>query len=62
MNLAGRENQGIVPAREFESVIEEARSALLELKSAEDGESVFEQVLQRDEAFNGRGLTACRIW
>jgi predicted AlkP superfamily phosphohydrolase/phosphomutase len=55
VNLAGRESRGIVPAGEFEAVTEEARSALLELRSAEDGEAVFEQVLRREEAFDGRG-------
>ena len=53
VNLAGREREGIVQESEFDSVIEEARSALLQLESPEDGEPVFERVMRRDEAFNG---------
>jgi predicted AlkP superfamily phosphohydrolase/phosphomutase len=55
VNLAGRENQGIVPASDFDSVAAEARNELLELISDEDGRPVFEQVLLRQEAFSGRG-------
>ena len=53
VNLAGREASGVVSEGEFDSVIEEARSALLRLTSPEDGEPVFESVMRRDEAFNG---------
>ena len=53
INLAGRESEGVVSETGFESVIEEARSALLRLTSREDGEPVFESVLRREEAFNG---------
>ena len=52
VNLAGRENQGIVSEREFDGVIEEARAALLQLAD-ENGEQVFETVLRRGEAFTG---------
>src|SRR6185369_16263078 len=53
VNLAGREREGIVRESEFVSVVEEARSALLQLTSPEDNEPVFERVLRRDEAFDG---------
>ena len=48
-----RESEGIVSESEFDSVIEEARAALLQLTSPEDGEPVFESVMRREEAFNG---------
>lgn len=54
VNLAGREPAGIVREGEFDSVIGEARGVLLNLTSPEDGEPVFEKVMRREEAFNGR--------
>jgi len=54
VNLAGREAKGIVPENEFESVVEEARQALLELSSIEDDGKVFESVTRRHETFSGR--------
>lgn len=54
VNLAGREAKGIVPEHEFESVVEEARSALLELTWIENGDKVFESVTRREETFSGR--------
>lgn len=54
VNLAGREPSGIVREGEFGSVIEEARRLLLNLTSPEDDEPVFEKVMRREEAFNGR--------
>ncbi len=53
-NLAGREPHGCVRETEFDMVIETARRALLELNSPEDGQPVFESVLRREEAFQGR--------
>jgi predicted AlkP superfamily phosphohydrolase/phosphomutase len=53
VNLAGREADGVVNERDFDSVIEEARGALLQLTSPVDGEPAFERVMRRDEAFNG---------
>jgi predicted AlkP superfamily phosphohydrolase/phosphomutase len=53
VNLSGRERDGIVRESDFVSVLEEARGALLQLTSPEDNEPIFEQVLRRDEAFNG---------
>jgi predicted AlkP superfamily phosphohydrolase/phosphomutase len=53
VNLAGRESQGVVNASESDSVIEEARTALLGLASQENGEPVFESVMRREEAFKG---------
>ncbi|HLF84461.1 MAG TPA: alkaline phosphatase family protein [Blastocatellia bacterium] len=53
INLAGREGEGVVRENEFDGVIEDARSALLELVSPQDGEPVFESVMRREEAFNG---------
>jgi predicted AlkP superfamily phosphohydrolase/phosphomutase len=53
VNLAGRESEGIVRDSEFDGVVGEARGALLELISPEDGQPVFERVMTRDEAFNG---------
>jgi predicted AlkP superfamily phosphohydrolase/phosphomutase len=53
VNLVGREREAIVPEGEFESVVDEARGALVSLMSPEDGEPVFEKVMSRQEAFNG---------
>jgi predicted AlkP superfamily phosphohydrolase/phosphomutase len=53
VNLAGRENEGIVRESEFDGVIEETRTALLKLISPEDSVPVFERVMRRDEAFQG---------
>jgi len=53
INLAGREESGIVPQGDFNAVAEEVRSAVLELASPEDGERVFEQVMRREEALTG---------
>lgn len=53
-NLAGREPSGIVRESEFDDVMEEARRALLNITSPEDGAPVFEKVMRREEAFNGR--------
>jgi predicted AlkP superfamily phosphohydrolase/phosphomutase len=53
VNLAGREREGVVQESEFDNVIEEARSALVQLVSPDDGEPVFERVMRRDEAFRG---------
>lgn len=53
VNLSGREREGIVAESDFDSVIEEARSALLNLTSAKNGEPAFEKVMRREEAFAG---------
>jgi predicted AlkP superfamily phosphohydrolase/phosphomutase len=53
VNLAGREASGIVPESDYDSVIEEARAALLNLGSPVDGLKVFEKALRREEAFSG---------
>lgn len=53
VNLSGRESAGIVGENDFDGVIDEARAALLNLASPEDGEPVFERVLKREEAFSG---------
>jgi len=54
VNLAGREPEGIVREGEFDSVIEEARAALVQLKSPDDNLPVFENVMRREEALTGR--------
>jgi predicted AlkP superfamily phosphohydrolase/phosphomutase len=54
VNLAGREPEGIVTHSSFESVVTEARQALSEIKGP-DGSPAFESVIDRSEAFNGRG-------
>jgi predicted AlkP superfamily phosphohydrolase/phosphomutase len=54
INLAGREACGIVAESEFDSVIEEARKAMLNLSSPIDGAPVFERVIRREDAFSGR--------
>ncbi|HJQ67998.1 MAG TPA: alkaline phosphatase family protein [Blastocatellia bacterium] len=53
VNLAGREAAGIVAESRFDDTVEEARAALMNLTSPEDGEPVFETVMKREEAFNG---------
>ncbi len=59
VNLKGRERLGIVSDNEFDRIIEEARQALLNLTSPIDGIRIFENVLRREEAFNG--LNAHRL-
>lgn len=54
INLAGREANGIVDAKDYQKVCEEIRAKLRDLKSPFDNKPVFEQVLTREEAFNGR--------
>jgi predicted AlkP superfamily phosphohydrolase/phosphomutase len=54
VNLAGREKAGVVEREDFDTVVEEARKALLELECPDDGQPLFERVLRRDEAFTGR--------
>jgi predicted AlkP superfamily phosphohydrolase/phosphomutase len=54
INLAGRESSGIVRESEFEDVLCEARDVLVNLRSLDDGETVFEKVMRREEAFNGQ--------
>ncbi|MEK6324715.1 MAG: alkaline phosphatase family protein [Acidobacteriota bacterium] len=53
VNLAGRETEGVVRESEYDDVIEEARTALLQLISPEDGLPVFERVMRREETFTG---------
>ena len=53
VNLEGRESAGVVGESRFEDTVEEARELLLNLLSPESGETVFEAVLSREEAFNG---------
>ncbi|HEV8485231.1 MAG TPA: alkaline phosphatase family protein [Blastocatellia bacterium] len=55
VNLDGRESHGIVRESDFQVVVDEARNVLLELVSPADGLPVFERVMSREEAFNGRG-------
>jgi predicted AlkP superfamily phosphohydrolase/phosphomutase len=54
VNLRGREREGSVDESAFDDTIEEARRALARVTSPFDGEKVFEKVMRRDEAFNGR--------
>jgi predicted AlkP superfamily phosphohydrolase/phosphomutase len=54
VNLCGRERAGIVRESEFDDVLVEARDALIRLKSPVDGEAVFEKVMHRNDAFNGK--------
>jgi predicted AlkP superfamily phosphohydrolase/phosphomutase len=53
VNLSDRESEGIVGEAQYDEVIEEARTALLELISSKDGEPVFERVMRREEIFSG---------
>jgi predicted AlkP superfamily phosphohydrolase/phosphomutase len=53
VNLKGREPQGIVAESENNSVVNEAVQVLLDV-AAPGGRRVFEKVLTRGEAFNGR--------
>lgn len=54
INLRGREAEGIVAPEDFNSVRAEMRAELKELRSPLDGEPAFEQILTREEAFNGQ--------
>jgi len=53
INLAGRESSGVVSERDFDAVLDEARDVLTNLRMVDGGETVFEKVLSREEAFNG---------
>ncbi|HEY6333317.1 MAG TPA: alkaline phosphatase family protein, partial [Blastocatellia bacterium] len=53
VNLAGRDEAGIVPEVRFDEVVKEARAALSELRIPEDGGPAFEKLASRDEAFKG---------
>jgi predicted AlkP superfamily phosphohydrolase/phosphomutase len=54
INLRGRETDGIVAPEEYEQVRAQLRDELKTLRSPFDGGPAFEQVLTREEAFNGR--------
>jgi predicted AlkP superfamily phosphohydrolase/phosphomutase len=54
INLRGREAEGIVAPEDYQRVREELRAGLRALKSPHDNEPAFEQVLTREEAFQGR--------
>lgn len=59
VNVIEREPEGIVPEKDFDSVVEEASAALNSVFSPENQTPVFEKVLRRDEAF--RGLYSDRL-
>ncbi len=52
LNVAGREGQGIVQAAELEALLEEIRTKLLDWKTP-NGETIFNRVLPKHEAFTG---------
>lgn len=54
INLEGREANGIVKQQDYQSLVNEVRTKLKTLRSSFDNELVFEQVLTREEAFQGR--------
>jgi predicted AlkP superfamily phosphohydrolase/phosphomutase len=53
VNLKGREPEGIVEESDFNSIVETAQTALMNLVSPVDGIRIFEKVLRRETAFNG---------
>jgi predicted AlkP superfamily phosphohydrolase/phosphomutase len=54
INLEGREPQGIIaPGKEYENLRNEIIQELLRLKDPEDGLPVVDQVLKREELFEG---------
>jgi len=54
VNLKGREPQGIVPpGTEYEEVLEDLTCRLQALADPETGEPVIEQVIRRDELYDG---------
>jgi predicted AlkP superfamily phosphohydrolase/phosphomutase len=53
VNLIDRESNGIVSPGDYRTVCEEARQALLDIKSPADGVPVFGAVMTREEAFTG---------
>jgi predicted AlkP superfamily phosphohydrolase/phosphomutase len=55
VNLVGREPQGWVSESSYDSVIEEARAALVDLKDF-NGDQLFESVMTRNETFFGRWI------
>jgi predicted AlkP superfamily phosphohydrolase/phosphomutase len=53
LNLEGREPQGIVPQAQYDQVINEITQCLLNLKDAETGKPVVEQVFKLKELYQG---------
>ncbi|MBI4850970.1 MAG: alkaline phosphatase family protein [Acidobacteria bacterium] len=53
LNLEGREANGIVKEKDYEVLLNEVKEKLKKLRSSFDNELVFEQVLTREEAFQG---------
>lgn len=54
LNLAGREPQGTVTARDAERVLDEISAGLLELTDPAMGKNVFARTLRRDEIYRGQ--------
>jgi len=53
INLVGREPRGIVPADQYDAVVEQVRQALLGLHDPQGGAPVVTSVSRRDELYNG---------
>jgi predicted AlkP superfamily phosphohydrolase/phosphomutase len=53
INLEGREANGIVKEKDYLPLLNEVKNKLKTLRSSFDNELVFEQVLTREEAFQG---------
>ncbi len=54
INLQGREANGIVSQKDYLPLLQEVKTKLKQLKSPFDNQPAFEQVLTREEAFQGR--------
>ena len=53
INTVDRFSKGTVTAAEYDEVVEELRSSLLELRSPETGQPLIEAVIRSDEEFDG---------
>ena len=53
INLKGREPRGIVPADQYDAVVEQVRQALMGLHDPKDGARVVTSVSRRDELYSG---------
>jgi len=59
LNLKGREPGGVVqPGKAAASLLRELREGLLELRDPETGETMIEQVFEREDVFSGAAIAA----
>lgn len=53
INLAGREPQGIVTESEYQGIVDQIRREIVKLKFPDTGEQIFENVVSKEDVFEG---------